>query len=294
MTTAVKVEPESTSSRPSMRPRWLARVREPIAGPLRGVLFLIYGIPLLWIVLTSLKSPSQVISSQASVIFTPTLDAYSSAFANPGLYTALQQSVVIATGTTALVLAIAIPAGYGLARVDSRITTIGLGALIVLQMLPQTSNVIPLYQIFGRWNLLDSNLGVIIADTALLVPFAVLLMRPFFRAVPIALEEASSLDGAGTFRTFFSVMLPIARNGIATTGTLIFLLAWGEFLYAINFFLTPGNYPLSALLAQQVSAFGIDWPGLMALAVITSVPIMVLFFFTYRLLREGLTLGAVK
>ncbi|KHL04562.1 hypothetical protein LK10_04615, partial [Sinomonas humi] len=66
------------------------------------------------------------------------------------------------------------------------------------------------------------------------------------------------------------------------------------FLYAINFLLSPGSYPLSALLAQQVSAFGINWPGLMALAVITSVPILVLFVFTYRLLREGLTLGAVK
>lgn len=202
--------------------------------------------------------------------------------------------MVIAAGTTALTLAIAIPAGYGLARVDSRVTTIGLGLLIVLQMVPQTANVIPLFQIFGSWGLLDQNLGVIVADTALLIPFAVLLLRPFFRAVPVALEEAASIDGASTLRTFFSVMLPVARNGVATTGTLVFLLSWGEFLYAVNFFLSPGNYPLSALLAQQVSAFGINWPGLMALAVITSVPILILFVFTYKLLREGLTMGAVK
>jgi multiple sugar transport system permease protein len=270
------------------------KLKSPVATPLRLVLFLIYGIPLLWIVLTSLKSPRDVISSQSSFVFAPTLEAYSEALGNSGLYTALQQSLVIATGTVIFTLLLAVPAGYGLARVNSRITTVGLGMLIVLQMLPQTSNVIPLYQIFGQWNLLNTNAGVIIADTAMLVPFGVLLMRPFFRAVPVALEEAANLDGAGTFRTFFSVMMPIARNGIATTGTLIFLLAWGEFLYAVNFFLTPNNYPLSALLAQQVSAFGIDWPGLMALAVITSLPIMVLFAFTYRLLREGLTLGAVK
>ncbi|MGP6171079.1 carbohydrate ABC transporter permease [Microbacterium sp. A196] len=266
----------------------------PVAGPLRGVLFLIYAIPLLWILLTSLKAPGDVIGSQSSFFFTPTLDAYVAALSNAGLYTAMQQSLVIAAGTTALSLAIAIPAGYGLARYDARITTIMLGAMIVLQMLPQTANVIPLFQIFGGWGLLDSNLGLILADTALLTPFAILLLRPFFRAVPIAIEEAASLDGASTLRVFFSVMLPLARNGIATTGTLVFLLAWGEFLYAVNFFLSPVNYPLSALLAAQVSAFGINWPGLMALAVITSVPILVLFFFTYRLLREGLTLGAVK
>lgn len=267
---------------------------EPVAGPLRLVLFLIYAVPIFWIVLTSLKNPGDVISSQASVIFTPTLNAYVDALGNAGLFTALGQSIVIAAGTTALTLAIAIPAGYGLARVDGRITTIGLGLLIVLQMVPQTANVIPLFQIFGAWGLLNQNLGVIIADTALLIPFAVLLLRPFFRAVPDALEEAASIDGASVLRTFFSVMLPVARNGVATTGTLIFLLSWGEFLYAVNFFLSPGNYPLSALLAQQVSAFGINWPGLMALAVITSVPILILFVCTYRLLREGLTLGAVK
>lgn len=267
---------------------------QPLASPMRVVLLLIYGIPIFWIILTSLKGSGDVIGSQASLIFTPTLDAYTEALGNAGLFVALQQSLVIAAGTTALTLAIAIPAGYGLARVDSRITTLALGLLIVLQMVPQTANVIPMFQIFGSWGLLDQNLGVIVADTALLIPFAVLLLRPFFRAVPAALEEAASIDGASVFRTFFSVMLPIARNGVATTGTLIFLLSWGEFLYAVNFLLSPGNYPLSALLAQQVSAFGINWPGLMALAVITSVPILILFVFTYRLLREGLTLGAVK
>jgi multiple sugar transport system permease protein len=258
------------------------------------VLLLIYAIPILFIVLTSLKDRGDVISSQSSFLFTPTLDAYTAALSNQGLFVALQQSLTIAAGTSALTLLIAIPAGYGLARVDSRITTIGLGLLIVLQMVPQTANVIPLYQIFGAWGLLNQNIGVIIADTALLVPFAILLLRPFFRAVPEALEEAASIDVATVMRTFWSIMLPIARNGVATTGTLVFLLSWGEFLYAVNFFLSPGNYPLSALLAQQVSAFGIDWPGLMALGVITSVPILILFSFTYRLLREGLTLGAVK
>jgi multiple sugar transport system permease protein len=269
-------------------------LKHPVAGPLRVLLFLVYAVPLVWIVLTSLKSPSDVISSQSSLLFRPTIDAYVSALSDAGLYTAMQQSFVIAAGTTALTLLISIPAGYGLARVNSRLVTIVLGALIVFQMLPQTANVIPLFKIFGQWGLLDTNVGLILADTALLTPFAVLLLRPFFRAIPVAIEEAAALDGATGMRVFLSVMLPLARNGIATTGTLVFLLAWGEFLYAVNFFLSPLNYPLSALLAAQVSAFGIDWPGLMALAVITSVPILVLFGFTYRLLREGLTLGAVK
>jgi multiple sugar transport system permease protein len=288
---AVRV-PAKSSTLPKRRSS--QREAGPVSIVFRVLLFLVYGVPVLWIILTSLKSPGDVLSSTAMFIFQPTLDAYTSALGNSDLIFAGIQSVIIASGTTILTLLIAIPAGYGLARVGGRITTICLGLLIVLQMMPQTATVIPLFQIFGSWGLLDNRLAVIFADTALLVPFATLLLRPFFRAVPESLEEAASIDGASSWRTFRSVVLPVARNGVATTGTLVFLLSWGEFLYAINFFLSPGTYPLSALLAQQVSAFGINWPGLMALAVITSVPILVLFVFTYRLLREGLTLGAVK
>jgi multiple sugar transport system permease protein len=268
--------------------------RTPVALAMRILLFLLYGIPILWIILTSLKNSGDVLSDSAAFFFTPTLDAYVAVFQTSGLFAAAGQSFIIAASTTVLTLAVAIPAGYALARVGGRITTICLGLLIVLQMVPQTATVIPLFQIFGNWGLLDNTFGVILADTALLIPFAIILMRPFFRAVPEALEESASIDGASTWRSFYSVVLPVARNGVATTGTLVFLLSWGEFLYAVNFLLSPGSYPLSALLAQQVSAFGINWPGLMALAVITSIPILVLFALTYRLLREGLTLGAVK
>ncbi len=270
------------------------RRRTPVATTARGLLFLIYGVPILWIVLTSLKNPGDVLSDKATFFFTPTLDAYTAVFASGGLFQALGQSLLIASGTTLLTLAVAIPAGYALARMNGRITTICLGLLIVLQMVPQTANVIPLFQIFGTWGVLDSTASVILADTALLIPFAILLLRPFFRAVPEAIEESAAIDGASTWRTFRSIVLPVARNGVATAATLVFLLSWGEFLYAVNFLLTPGKYPLSALLAQQVSAFGINWPGLMALAVVTSIPILILFVATYRLLREGLTLGAVK
>lgn len=146
----------------------------------------------------------------------------------------------------------------------------------------------------GSWNLLDTTVGLILADAALMTPFAIILLCPFFRAVPSALEEAAAIDGASGLRTFGSIVLPIARNGVATTATLVFLITWGKFIYAVNFLLSPGRYPLSAALAQQVSAYGVDWPGLMALSVVTSIPILILFGLTYRLLKEGLTLGAVK
>lgn len=265
----------------------------PVSAALRVALSVVYAIPLLWIVLTSFKSRGDVLGAETALIFTPTLDAYERAF-SPALFTALLQSVVIAGAATALVLAFAVPAAYALARVRGWLPSVSLTVLIVLQMVPQTATVIPLFQVFGSVRILDSNLAIILADAALMTPYAIILLRPFFRAVPTALEEAGSIDGASGPRIFLSLVLPLVRNGVATTATLVFLIIWGEFLYAINFFLSPGNYPLSALLAQQVSSYGVDWSGLMALAVITSLPILVLFLFSYRLLKEGLTVGAVK
>lgn len=256
--------------------------------------FVAYVVPIGWIVVTSFKSPQDVLSREKAFVFTPTLDAYAGAITGDGFLRAVAQSFLIASGTTLLTVALAIPAGYGLARAGGRFTTIVLSALVILQMLPQTASIIPLFQIFAVWGVLNSLPALVLANTAYFLPFAVLLIRPFFRSVPIAVEEAAAIDGAGRLRTFGSIALPIARNGVATTATLIFLISWGEFLYAVNFLLSGNNYPLSALLASQVSAFGINWPGLMALAVMTSIPILILFSFTYRLLREGLTIGAVK
>jgi multiple sugar transport system permease protein len=267
--------------------------RVPVAPVVVGVLFAGYAVPLAWIVLTSLKSSAEVFGDGLGLVFTPTLAAYEDALSGD-LLDALVQSLIIASGATALTILIAAPTAYGLARVNGVLSSAGLGLLIVLQMTPQTASVIPLFQVLGSWGLLDSTAGVVLADSALMTPFAILLLRPFFRRVPAALEEAAAIDGASPLRTFVSIVLPVARNGVVTTATLVFLITWGEFVYAVNFLLSPGAYPLSAAMAQQVSAYGVDWPGLMALSVITSIPVLVLFALSYRLLKEGLTVGAVK
>jgi len=268
--------------------------REPVAFGYRLFLYVVYGVPLLWIVLTSFKSQGDVLTSQATVIFRPTLDAYRSALADPQLATSMRQSAIVAVGTTAMCLFFAIPAAYALARVTSKIVIPALALLVVLQMIPQTANLIPLFWLLSQMGLLNTTLGLVIADAALLLPWAVLLLRPFFSVVPIPIEEASTIDGAGAFRSFFSIALPLARNGVLTVCSILFLVSWGEFLYAITFMLSPGNYPMSALIAQQAGAFGIDWPRMMAFAVVSAVPVFVVYVLNYRLLRTGLTLGAVK
>jgi multiple sugar transport system permease protein len=267
---------------------------EPVAFGFRMFLYAIYGLPLLWIVLTSFKSQGEVLTSQASILFTPTLDAYRSALADPQLAASMRQSGVIAVGTTVLCLAFAVPAAYALARVTNKIVIPALALLVVLQMIPQTANLIPLFALLSKLGLLNTDVGLILADAAMLLPWAVLLLRPFFSVVPVPVEEAGEIDGAGTFRSFFWIALPLARNGVLTVMSIIFLVSWGEFLYAITFMLSPGNYPMSALIAQQAGAFGIDWPRMMAFAVVSAVPVFVVYVLNYRQLKTGLTLGAVK
>lgn len=280
--------------RPAALQRRPRRRREPIASTVRALLYVVYGLPLVWIVLTSLKEQGAVLGGSPFAAFTPTLGAYRNAIADAGLSTALLQSAQIAIGTTVLVALVGVPLAYALARVNGVLSSVVLGLLIFLQMVPQTANIIPLYAFFSRVGLLDTTVSLIIANGAMLLPWATLLLRPFFASVPDAIEEAAAIDGAGRFRTFVSVVVPIVRNGIATVSALIFLVSWGEFLYAINLLVSPVNYPMSALIAQQTSGYGINWPGLMALAVLSSIPLLIVYIASFRLLREGLTVGSTK
>jgi multiple sugar transport system permease protein len=270
-----------------MRFTWPARI-----GAI--VLLLIYGIPLYWLVSTSFKASNDVFKGLSTfVTFVPTVAAYQRIW-NAALLHAGVNSFLIAAGTTALTLALAVPAAYGLARLRGSIVSIGLGVVIILQMMPQTSTVIPLYQVLGSWNMLGSIPGVVLADAALLLPFCILILRPFFLVIPIEIEEAATVDGASPWRIFSRIALPLAFNGTITAGIIIFLIAWGEFLYATSFLVDPQQYPLSVLIAAQIGQYGNNWPALMSIAVATGLPILVIFLVSYRRLREGLALGSIR
>ena len=256
------------------------------------ILFLLYAIPLVWLIATSLKTKDVLYADPAGIVFMPTLDVYVAVF-KAGLLPAAWNSFVIALGSTLVLVVLGAPAAYALSRVRGYVLVAGLAGLIILQMVPVAATVIPLYQILARFGLL-SQFGVILTDAALLLPFAVLLLRPFFAAVPLEIEEAAAVDGASRIRVFLQVTLPLARNGVITVGSLAFILIWGEFLYAITFISDPAAYPLSALLSQQVSFYGVNWPNLMALGVAGSIPIFLVFIVVAGRLQEGLAVGSAK
>ncbi len=257
------------------------------------LLLLLYALPLYWLITTSLKSLDDVFADSASLFFMPTIQAYLDVW-NGGFVNSALNSIIIAVLTTAIVLLVGVPTAYGLARTNGVVVSIALGLLMVLQMVPATSSLIPLYRLLAQSHLTGTFVGVAIASAAATLPFSVLLLRPFFSAVPVAVEEAAAIDGAGRIQRFFLIVLPICRNGIATVGTLAFIGAWGEFLFAITFLTDPNQYPVSALLAQQVSTYGINWPGLMAVSVFVSIPTVLIFLFGQRMLIGGITMGSVR
>jgi multiple sugar transport system permease protein len=272
--------------------------RDHTPGPwaLIGIIFLVlvYTIPLIWLIATSLKDNTAIFANPGGIIFRPSFAAYREIIRQGTLGQSALNSAIIAVGTTLLTLFIAIPTAYGLDRSRGRILTIGLGILVLLQMIPQTATIIPLYRVLGAWGLLGTIPSVILADSALFVPFSVLMLRPFVGGIPRETEEAAAIDAASVWTTFIRIVIPLMANGIATAASLIFILSWGEFLYAISLLLNPATYPISALISQQVSAYGASWSGLMALAVIGSLPILIVFVVAQKRLASGLSLGAVK
>ena len=263
---------------------------------LKVIIGLAYLLPLLWIVLTSLKTNSQVLEAPNALHFSPTLAVYRTVIGQ-GLG-AILTSLQIGIFVTLAVLLIAVPAAFALARRITprwnRIIAVVLAALLVLQMVPQPMTVIPLYSVLANWKLLGSLGGLILADIALLLPFAIMLLRPFVLSIPTALYEAAEIDGASTWQSVRGITVPMLANGIITVMSVVFISAWGEFVYAINFLPEGTVLPVSGLLAQQNSTYAANWNSLMALAVLTSLPLLIVFIVSQKRLINGLSLGAVK
>jgi len=176
----------------------------------------------------------------------------------------------------------------------ARWSALVIGVLIALQMTPTATAVIPLFRVLAALHLLDRIPGVALAIAATTLPYAILLLRPFFRSVPVEVEEAARMDGAGEITCFLRVVLPLVRNGVSLITVLLLIGSWGEFLYSVSFLSTSSKYPLSVLLVQQQGFYGTQYNNLMALALISSLPTIILFTVVARRMTGGLALGVGK
>ncbi len=257
----------------------------------------IYLFPVYWMAATSLKSFKDIFAVPPSLVpLPPVLTSYTVAVVNNPLVTkSILSSVIISVGTLALTLALAAPAAYGLARLKLRFTVLAIFILLLSQMLPTILIAGPLFIIFSRVGLVDSYAAVILADTTIItLPFAMIVLRPFFLSVPRDLEDAAMIDGCSRFGAFWRVVLPQVRPGLITVGAIAFLLAWGEFVFGLTLLTSEGLQPVTVALNKFIGQYGTRWNNLMAVSTTIAIPIIVVFASLQRYIVGGLTVGATK
>jgi ABC-type glycerol-3-phosphate transport system permease component len=250
--------------------------------------------PFLWMISTSLKGPQELNDSNPSLVPRELVgDNYHDVVVQGHFGHYFLNSVVVATGTTILAVALACLSGYAFARFRLPGGKALLLGILATQMFPSILLAIPLYVTLRTLNLLDTHLGLILVYTTFALPFSVWMLRNYFMNIPRELDEAAMVDGCTRLQALWRVVLPMARPGIAAVAVFNLILAWDEFLYANTFLNTESKRTLSVGLQSLIGEFSTNWGLLMAGTVITAVPIVVLFMFFQRQLTQMVS-GGVK
>ncbi|TLS43244.1 carbohydrate ABC transporter permease [Streptomyces montanus] len=221
-----------------------------------------------------------------------TLDGYRAVLDQQLPY--LATSLVIGLGTVVLTVALSAPAGYALAKLRPRGGGVIGFLFLVAQMIPGIIMAMGFYAIYLSLGLLQSVPGLIVADSTLAVPFAVLIFTAFMSGIPGELLQAAKTDGAGALRTFWSVVLPMSRNAVVTVSLFAFLWSWSDFVFASTLANGGAHEPITLGIYQYIGNNNQEWNAIMATAVVASLPATVILVLAQRYVAAGVTAGAVK
>jgi arabinogalactan oligomer / maltooligosaccharide transport system permease protein len=250
--------------------------------------------PVAWVFLSSLKPRQEIQRSTIELFNSPSLDNYKAVLLDTNFPTWFLNSVVVAAFTMVIGISMSATAGYALSRFNFAGKRGLMWVFLLTQMFPVAILIVPIYTIMATLGLIDTKASLIIAYCTVAVPFCAWMLRGYFDTIPKELDEAAALDGLGPFQTFYRVILPLARPGLAVTAFYTFLTAWGEVAYAIAFIQTSDNYTLGAGLQQFVPQFNQRWELLTPAAILIMLPAGIVFFFAQRHLVAGLTAGGTK
>jgi multiple sugar transport system permease protein len=263
------------------------------------VVALIFLFPLYWAASTSLRNPIDTFTVAGLGIpwidFEPTLDNWIQQLATAETRRALANSTIIAIGAAVLALLLGTPAAYALARFRfRRIPNRDLTVWFLSQrVLPPVATVIPFYLVMRALGLLDTHIALILINATFILPFVVVIVRQTFLDLPLELEEAALVDGAGHFGSFWRIALPLAMPAIAATGLIIFAFAWNEFLFAIAIS-SREAITIPVHMAGGVDSRGVQFWFMAVRAMIAMIPPVIIALLAQRFIVRGLTLGAVK
>lgn len=274
-------------------------IRYSLYSLLAVVVAMIFMFPLYWALSTSLRDPLETFTVSGFGIpfvdFRPTLGNWIDQLATGEARRALMNSTIISVAASALALLLGAPAAYALARFRFRLPpnrdlTIW---FLSQRVLPPVATVIPFYLVMRALDLLDTHLALILINATFILPFVVVILRQTFLELPVELEEAAMVDGAGFFGAFLRVSLPLAAPAMAATALIIFAFAWNEFLFAITIS-SRKAITIPVHMAGAVDTRGVQFWFMAVRAMIAMIPPVLLALLAQRYIVRGLTFGAVK
>lgn len=275
-------------------------MRNPFARPLQYVALLAYmcflAFPLVFLLTTAFKTDREIRSPDPT--FWPqslNLDNFTAAIERADLFRAAGNSLLTAVTTTVIVTAVSLPAAYALVRFRTKLRAVATGWILLSQVFPFILIIIPLFLLLKNIGLVNTLLGLVLVYAVWALPFALWMLQGYVAAIPVELEEASAVDGAGRLKTLVKIVLPLLAPGLVATSLFTFINSWNEFFFALVLIQDPDMQTLPLALARFVGAEGqVQLGPLAAAALIACLPSLVFFMLIQKRLTAGLLSGAVK
>ncbi|ATL27243.1 sugar ABC transporter permease [Streptomyces formicae] len=253
---------------------------------------LVAAFPVVWIVFISL-GPKTAWQSPGEVLSNLSLDNYAKVLTDTDFPQWFGASVIVAGGTTLLGVFLAASAGYAVSRMRFPGHKQLMWSFLVTQMFPMAVLIVPLYELLARFDLIDNYLGLILTYATTAVPFCAWMMKGYFDTIPHEIDEAGRVDGLTPFGTFWRLIVPLAKPGLAVTAFYSFLTAWGEVAYASQF-MGADHYTLAVGIRTFATESRADWAMMTAASVLILIPATLVFLLVQRNLVSGLTAGGTK
>ncbi|HAC06555.1 MAG: carbohydrate ABC transporter permease [Gemmatimonadetes bacterium] len=252
--------------------------------------------PLIWMIVTSVKPQSELFSIPPTLMpETITFEHYRRLLTDTPFLQYFRNSMILAVTTTVVVVVLGTLGAYSLVRFKYRGRETLATLVLFTYLMPSVVLVIPLYLMMAKLGLANTLASLVIAYTTFALPYALWLLRSFMSSIPVDLESAALVDGAGRMGAFVDVVLPQALPGIVSTALFTFILCWNEYLFALVLVNSDSVRPLTAgTMNMLITSFNIDWSLLMAASVMMSLPLIVIFTFLQGTLTKGFGAGAVK
>lgn len=207
----------------------------------------------------------------------------------------LFNSIILSVGTMVLAMGTSVTAAYAFSRFHFYGRRATLQLLLLLNAFPQILSMFAIFRLFRMLNLLNSHAGLIFIYAGSMCIFSIWNMKGYFDSIPVEIEEASKIDGAGNLQLICKIILPLARPAIIVTAMIVLIFVWNEYLFATTFMLQEESYTLAGGLYQlQANDYSRSWPLFSAAAVMVSLPVLIVFFCIQKYMVSGLTAGGVK